>query len=135
MIMARAGSGMPRGLPDCLKKRRLLHEKAVRPEVCRQLAEKFFALGWWEDALEFFRKAQAQDGLDKLKAQALASGDAHLLARLGEQDPEVWRRLAETASAQGKEYFARKARLAAGEGEPAAPSAAAGGRQDRTGQE
>ena len=62
---------LPRGLPDCLKKRGLLNDKTVSPEVCREYGEKFLALGFWEDALEFFSLGNCQEGLDKLKAQAL----------------------------------------------------------------
>lgn len=122
--MAYTGTGLPRGLPGCLKKRRLLHEKEISAENCRQLGEKFFALGWWEDALEFFRKGNVAEGLAKLKDQALATGDAHLLARLGETDPAVWRRLAETALAQEKWRFALKALKQAGDDEGAAALAA-----------
>lgn len=113
--MARTGSGGPAGLPDCLKKRRLLHERELSPEVCRRLGKKFFSLAWWEDALDFFRKGQIQEGLERLKNQAVASGDAHLLSRLGEKDPAVWRALAAAALAQGKLHFALKALKAAGD--------------------
>ncbi len=113
--MARVEGRTPPGLPNCLKKRRLLHEKEISPELCRKLGEKFFALGWWDDALEFFRRGGVADGLARLQEQAQATGDAYLLSRLGEQDPAVWRRLADTALAQGKLYFAVKALRAAGD--------------------
>lgn len=115
----RGNRGLPPGVPDCLKKRRLLNEKELSPEVCRDLGEKFLALGLIEDALEFFLKSHYQPGLDKLKALALESGDAHLLGRLGESDPEIWRRLAEQALQQGKFHFARRALEAAGDREQA----------------
>ncbi len=122
--MALAGTGVPRGIPDCLKKRRLLHEREISAETCRQLGEKFLSLGWWEDALEFFRKGRVEEGLARLREQAVAAGDAHLLARLGETDPAVWRRLAENALAQEKWRFALRALKQAGDEEGAAALAA-----------
>ncbi len=118
--MAASGPGAPRGIPDCLKKRRLLHDQEISPELCRQLGEKFLALQWWEDALEFFAKGGVREGLARLREVALAAGDAHLLARLGERDPAVWRQAADTALAQGKLHFAFRALKAAGDDEAAA---------------
>jgi tetratricopeptide (TPR) repeat protein len=107
---------LPKGTPGCLKKRRLLNEKELRPELCREYAEKFLALGWWEDALEFFQKAGEAQGLEKIKNHCLETGDAYLLGRLGGgQDPETWRQLAERALDLGKLRFARRAYEQAGD--------------------
>lgn len=122
--MAASRLGTPRGLPNCLKKRRLLHDQEISPEHCRQLGEKFLALGWWEDALEFFQKGNVTEGLARLRELALATGDAHLLGRLGETDAAVWRQVAEAALAQGKLHFASRAFKAAGDEEAAAAVAA-----------
>lgn len=110
---------LPRGMPDCLKKRHLLNDKSLTPEVCRDYGEKFFALGFFEDALEFFRRGNYQEGLDRLKAQALETGDAYLLGRLGPQPPEVWRQLAAQALTLRKLHFARRALEQAGDREEA----------------
>ena len=80
---------LPRGLPDSLKKRRLLNDKELSPELCRDYGEKFLDLGFAEDALEFFVRGNYKPGLDKLKAQALEEGDAFLMTRLGPQ-PRGW---------------------------------------------
>lgn len=110
------GNLRPKGTPDCLKKRRLLNDASLSPALCRTYGEKFLALGWLEDALEFFQKGNYPEGLEKIETQALESGDAYLLARLGRQpDPHRWRRLAEQAQALGKFHFARRALEAAGE--------------------
>jgi len=114
-MLPTASKNPPRGVLDCLKKRRLLNARELRPEVCRQHGEKFLELGWWEDALAFFQKGQDAAGLAKIKAHCLASGDAYLLGRTGEKDPEAWRQLGEQALAQGKLRFARKAFELAGE--------------------
>jgi len=110
---------LPQGMPDCLKKRRLLNDKALSPQLCREYGEKFLALGFWEDALEFFLRGNYEPGLAQLKAQALKDGDAHLLARLGPQPPEVWRQVADQALKLGKINFARRALEQAGDREQA----------------
>jgi hypothetical protein len=106
-------------MPDCLKKRHLLNDKELSPEICRDYGEKFLALGFWEDALEFFLKGNYLPGLEKIKAHALDSGDAPLMARLGSHPPEVWRQVAARALDLGKIQFARRALEEAGDREQA----------------
>jgi hypothetical protein len=110
-----AATMLPKGMPDCLKKRRLLNDKELSPELCRDYGEKFFALGFWEDALEFFSRGRYEPGLEKLKAQALEDGDAYLMTRLGPHSPEVWRQVADRALQSGKIQFARRALEQAGD--------------------
>ena len=111
---------LPKGVPNCLKKRHLLNEKMLTSALCRDYGLKFLELGWYEDALEFLKKGEATAELENLKAVALESGDAFLLARLGNQEPEVWRRLADRALALGKLHFARRAFEAAGDADKTA---------------
>ncbi len=118
-MFGRSSTALPRGVPDCLKKRRLLNDKTLDPQKCRDFGEKFLALGFWEDAFEFFSRGNCQDGLEKLKALALENGDAHLMARLGPHPPEVWRRVADQAIKLGKLHFARRALEQAGDREQA----------------
>lgn len=108
-----------RGLPDCLKKRRLLNDKTLNPELCRDYGEKFLALGFYEDALEFFLRGNFQEGLDQLKALAVENGDAYLMGRLGPQPQEVWRETAAQALKLRKLHFARRALEQAGDREEA----------------
>jgi hypothetical protein len=103
-----ASPAVPKGVPNCLKKRQLLNEEGLNPGLCRDYGHKFNELGWREDALEFFKKGEVAEELEKLKDYSLETGDAFLLARLGNREPEVWRRLAERALALGKLYFARR---------------------------
>jgi hypothetical protein len=107
------------GAPDSLKKRRLLNDKGLKKELCQRYGEQFLDLGWWEDALEFFRKADYEPGLDRLKALALETGDAYSLGRLGRHSPDVWRQAAEQALKSGKLHFAIRAFEQAGEQEKA----------------
>jgi hypothetical protein len=118
-------TGLPPGVPNCLKKRRLLNEPDLSPALCREYGDKFFSLDWWEDALEFYQKGGLADGLEKLRAQALETGDAFLLARLGKgHDPEVWRALGDRALALEKFHFAHRAYELAGDPDKAALAAA-----------
>ncbi len=119
--MSISSQRLPKGLPGCLKKRRLLNDPELRPEVCKEYGEGFLALGWWQDALEFFQKCGDDQGLEKIKAHCLETGDAFLLGRLGgPQDPKTWRQLAEQALDQGKLRFARRAYELAGDPDKAA---------------
>ena len=115
---------LPPGLPNCLKKRRLLNEKELSPELCREYGEKFLALGWLEDALEFFQKGNEAAASEKIKAICLETGDAYLLGRLGWQEPALWRQVAEQALNLGKFLFALRALKLAGDEARAAEVAA-----------
>jgi hypothetical protein len=117
--MLRSQPNLPPGLPGCLKKRRLLNEKELSPELCREYGEKFLALGWLEDALEFFQKGKDAPGLEKIKAISLETGDAYLLGRLGPQPADLWRRVADRALELGKLHFALRALEQAGDKERA----------------
>ena len=118
-MMGNSQRALPKGMPDSLKKRRLLNDKELSPQLCREYGEKFLALGFLEDALEFFVRGNYEPGLAQLKAQALEAGDAYLMARLGPQDPETWRQVADQALKLGKIHFARRALEMAGDREQA----------------
>jgi hypothetical protein len=110
-----AAAALPKDLPSCLKRRQLLNEQVVSPDVCREYGRKFLELGWREDAVAFFRKGGITEELEKLKAYCLEEGDAFLMGHLGPQAPEDWRRLGERALALGKLQFARRAFEVAGD--------------------
>ncbi len=113
--------GLPKGLPGCLKKRRLLNDPELRPWLCRKTGEEFLSLGWWQDALEFFQKCSDTAGREKIKQHCLETGDAYLLGRLGPgQDPELWRQVADRALDLEKFRFARRAYELAGDADKAA---------------
>jgi hypothetical protein len=118
-MVARPEKALPKGMPDCLKKRRLLNDKALSQHTCRELGEKFEAQGFLEDALEFYRRGNYEAGLERLKAEALETGDAYLMARLGPHPPEVWRQVADRALKLEKIRFARRALEQAGDREAA----------------
>jgi hypothetical protein len=115
--------GLPKGLPGCLKRRQLLNNPALSPEVCREYGQKFLDLGWRDEALAFFQRGGVAEELEKLKAYCLETGDAFLLGRLGPQAPEDWRHAGERALALGKLHFARRAFEMAGDDEKTALAA------------
>jgi hypothetical protein len=116
MLIPRTQKWPPPGVPNCLKTRRLLNEKELSPALCRQYAEAFLVLGWLDDALDFFQKANDAAGLERIKAHCLETGDAFLLGRLrGEAVPELWRVVGEKALSLEKLYFALRAFEAAGD--------------------
>ncbi len=117
--MSPAPPALPKGIPNCLKKRQLLNDQ-ISPDLCREYGQKFLELEWREDALEFFKKGGLADELEKLKAYCLETGDAFLLWRLGHQTPEDWRLVGERALALGKLYFSRRAFEFAGDDEKTA---------------
>jgi len=114
-----APPALPKGIPNCLKKRQLLNDQ-ISPDLCREYGQKFLELEWREDALEFFKKGGLAEDLEKLKAYSLETGDAFMLWRLGHQEPEDWRKVGERALALGKLYFARRAFEFAGDDEKTA---------------
>ena len=119
--MSMPSQSLPKDLPGCLKKRRLLNDLELKPELCKEYGERFLALGWWQDALDFFQKCGDAPSLEKIKDHCLETGDAFLLGRLGSrQDPKTWRQLAERALDQGKFRFARRAYELAGDSDKAA---------------
>jgi hypothetical protein len=115
----RSEIALPKGMPDCLKKRRLLNDKTLSQQTCRDLGEKFEALGLLADALEFFQRGKYEAGLARLRAMALETGDAYIMARLGPHPPEVWRQVADRALKLEKIRFARRALEQAGDREAA----------------
>jgi len=101
-------------LPDPLARRHEL-EKPLEPARARAIGEGYLAEKREVEAIAFFRKAGAQDALEKLCAAAVERGDSFLLREacvaLGrEPDLESWRRLAAAAEMQGRDRYAAEAR-------------------------
>lgn len=105
---------LPRNMPDCLKKRALLNNSQLAPETARDYGRKFLALGWLDDALDFFLKAQDTQALEELQLLSLETGDVFLLERLIkarslEVPEELWRQIGEKALALEKIRSAQRA--------------------------
>jgi hypothetical protein len=105
-------------LPSFLKKKKLLDNIHLPAEECRKYGNLFLEAGWLTDAMEFFIKGNISEGLQKLEALAVASGDAFLLERLlqfqGREARELWKQVADRAAAQEKFTMAQWANERAG---------------------
>lgn len=106
-------------LPHYKKKQQMLHAKDARPEDLRRQGEEFLQAGWISDAIDFFKKAGDQNGLEKVRDIAISEGDAFLLRRtlkaLDTTASEAqWKELADRALDLGKLQFAREGYRMAG---------------------
>lgn len=101
-------------LPNPLERRHLL-ERALEPARALAIADAYLADARTLEAVAFLRKAGAQDRLEALVPEAVREGDAFLLREIGqalgrELDAALWRQLAETAAAAGKDRYVAEAR-------------------------
>ena len=101
-------------LPGFLKKKKLLDDPQLPAAACRTYGDQFFEADWLADALDFYLKGNDTQGLARLQARAVETGDAFLLERLsqvqGGQATELWEQVAVQASALGKFTLAAWAR-------------------------
>ena len=103
----------PSPIPDPLARRHEL-EKPLDPAKARAIGEAYLAEKRELEAVAFFKKAGANEALEKLCASAVERGDAFLLreasAALGrEADRASWERLGSAAAMQGREKYATEA--------------------------
>jgi len=101
-------------IPKPLERRHLI-ERELTPAQALKLADAYLEAGRSVEAVEFLRKAGADDRLAELRAEAVRAGDAFLLREVAGAQGEVpereeWRVLAEAADASGKELYAVEAR-------------------------
>lgn len=102
--------------------RRLLIEKALPEAQSLRVAEAYLEAGRTVEALEFLRKAGAQDQLVELRGQAVREGDAFLFRSASEisgssMSRDEWTALAAAAEQVGKDCYAAEARRQAERGE------------------
>ena len=100
-------------IPDPIA-RRLLVERELSADQALAIADAYLAEDRREEAVDFLGKAGADDRLQALADEAIASGDVFLLTEISrvqgrEPDSETWRRLAESARAAGKDVYAETA--------------------------
>ncbi len=92
---------------SCLKKRDLLHNPHISAEELAQYGWEYLKQDRPVDALDFFEKAQNQEGIQRVREWSLEQGDPFLLQQtskiLKEQVPEdSWRKIGEKAKAAGR---------------------------------
>jgi len=114
-------------LPDCFKKQRLLHDGKISADDLIAVGDTYFEAGLLYDAAAFYRKADFQDGLKRLRSVALEDGDSFLYQMLVQrsQTPASraeWEGLGNRAMSLGKFSHAVRA-FRASENEAALKSA------------
>jgi hypothetical protein len=92
---------------NSLTKRDLLAAKKFDPDDVRAYAEQFFSEDRFGDAFELYRKLGDEDGILKIKKEALELADPELLWRIEHHNPacvarEDWLRCGEQAMSLGK---------------------------------
>ena len=107
-------------LLSCLEKRDLLNQPAASVDTLMQWGDRFLEAGFVYDAVNFYEKAGAREALMRLLEMARNDGDVFLLRRLcallgREPSADEWLAVAEQAERQGKDQFAWKGYLGAGD--------------------
>ena len=100
-------------LPDPLARRHLM-EGGLDPQKARAYGEAYLAEGREIEAIDFFAMADAKEPLAALQSEAVQRGDVFLMraaSRALDDEPNsaTWTRLAEAASAAGRERDAETA--------------------------
>lgn len=111
-------------LMSCLKKRDLINDEKVTPQVLIAEGEKFWEAGQVQDALDMFAKAEYTEGLEKILAWAIEEGDPFTAkgaaAKLGKQpSSSQWASIGKKAMDSKKYHFALDAFTLAGDEENA----------------
>ncbi len=112
-------------LPGFYGKRKILFGAKTSPDKMRQTGKLFMDAERYDDALEFFQRAEADDLTREIAQVAMERGNVPLYMRakkvLGERiDEQEWSRLAASAEKAGVHSSARVAHLKAGHEEEAA---------------
>jgi len=101
-------------LPDPLSRRHMI-EKDLGADASLRTAEAYLEEGRSLEAIEFLRKADAEERLTELRAEAVRGGDAFLFREIVgatevAADRAEWTALADSAEAAGKLHYATEAR-------------------------
>ncbi|PKN06337.1 MAG: hypothetical protein CVU72_05000 [Deltaproteobacteria bacterium HGW-Deltaproteobacteria-7] len=101
-------------LPDYRLKQKLLYIDKVNPGTLQNYGDLYLEEGQLSDALDFYLKANNNDGLQKIKEAALNSGDAMLFSQAAkalnmELKPDDWEAIGKKAIEFKKYFFAQHA--------------------------
>jgi len=101
-------------LPDYRLRQKLLYVDKVNPQDLQNYGDLFFEEGRLSDALDFYQKANHNDGLQKIKAAAFNSGDVMLWKQAAkvlnlELKPADWESIGQKAIELKKYSFAQHA--------------------------
>ena len=110
-------------LPDAMRRRNILYGDDSKPAELIRLGESYLEEGLLLDALEFFARAEHEDGIETIRTRAVRDGDAFLGLRLVQLglaplDAARWKELAASAASKGLDRYAAMALEQAGEPAP-----------------
>ena len=105
-------------------KRSLLYSPSASPERLSAAGNDFLGEGLFYDALQFFLRASDDRGIERVKDEAMALGDAFLLGEVAKVRPPLvsgsdWVSLGAKARALGKEAYAERAEAGGAPPKPA----------------
>ena len=101
-------------LPDYRLKQKLLYDDKVNPKDLQNYGDLFFEEGRFSDALDFYQKANHNNGLQKIKDAAFNNGDVMLWKQAAkilnlELKPADWESIGQKAIELKKYSFASHA--------------------------
>jgi hypothetical protein len=103
-----------RKLPDYRLKQKILYIDNTSAATLQNYGDMFLEDGNLSDALDFYQKAEYNEGLQKIKQIAIDNGDVMIFQRAAkalctEPKPEDWEIIGKKAIALKKYFFARHA--------------------------
>ena len=102
-------------LPDYKEKQRLIYSAQTPEEILINYGDSFFSAERYDDAIDFYEKANYKRGLQKIASLAIEEGDLFLYKRvyrlLGEEQISsgIANKIGSKALELGKYSFAKKA--------------------------
>ena len=101
-------------LPDFKEKRKTVYSSNTAKETLVDYGNRLLAAQRINDALDFYEKAEYEDGIKKILTMSLNDGDAFIFARVvkilkNRVSAEGWNRVGDNAAERGKYHFALRA--------------------------
>lgn len=103
-----------KALPDYLKKRKLFYSERSSPEELKKFGDRFLQEEQWNDAVDFYEKADCREGLEAVGKLSKEAGDFFIFQRIGkilkrEVSMEEWEALGDSSQELGRLQDAMKA--------------------------
>jgi tetratricopeptide (TPR) repeat protein len=101
-------------LPNYLKKRKLFYSEKSSPEELKEFGDLFLQEEQWNDAVDFYEKADCREGLEAVGKLSKDAGDFFTFQRIveilkREVPSEEWEALGDSAQELGRLKDAMKA--------------------------
>jgi uncharacterized protein HemY len=101
-------------LPNYLKKRKILYSKSSSSQIFIELGNRFFQEKQWNDAIDFYERADFKEGLEEIGELSKQEGDFFTFLRImnalsKEASEQEWEILGDRAQERGRLQDAIKA--------------------------